>query len=163
MAAGTPQRLPPGTTAGLHEGGDTGAAITRPEGAPDFVYEHGMRRAAPSVRSADVDLAAPAAGAKGNRAGGCGEQGVVAALADVRAGVHLGAPLADDDGTGFHGLAVEGLGPEPLGVGVAAVLGRAAALGLRHVSPPRPRLAPSWPQQPSLDPRSSAPRGGCTS
>src|SRR5215207_1744475 len=87
----------------------------------------------------DVDeLAAPAL-AELHRAGRQGEQRVVAADADVLAGVEARAALADDDRAGVDGRAVEHLHPEALGLGVAAVLGEAGTLGLGHVgSPPQP-------------------------
>ena len=52
------------------------------------------------------------------------------------AGVEAGAALAHDDRAGGDGGAVEHLHAEALGVGVAAVAGGAAALGLRHLEPP---------------------------
>ena len=55
-------------------------------------------------------------GARGQR-----EQRVVAAAADVVAGVEVGAALADDDLAGVDQLAAEALDAEALGVGVAAV------------------------------------------
>ena len=68
-----------------------------------------------------------------------GEQRVVAAAADAAARVEVGAALADDDLAGVDELAAVPLDAEPLGVGVAAVPGGTAALGLRHVSPSRCR------------------------
>src|SRR5438270_471536 len=50
----------------------------------------------------DVDEFAALAGAELDLAGGQGEQGVVAADADVLAGVDPGAALADDDGAGVQ-------------------------------------------------------------
>ena len=50
-----------------------------------------------------------------------GEQRVVAATADVDAGVEVGAALADDDLAGLDDLAAEPLDAEPLGGGVATV------------------------------------------
>src|SRR6266508_3355225 len=41
-------------------------------------------------------------------------------------------PLADDDGAGVDFLTSERLHPEPLGLGVAPILGRAAALLVCH-------------------------------
>src|SRR5205085_6237120 len=80
----------------------------------------------------DVDEAAAAAGAELHLAVGGGEQRVVAAPADVVAGVELGAPLTDDDRAGAHGGAVEDLHPEPLGGRVTPVAGRGRTLLLRH-------------------------------
>ena len=51
-----------------------------------------------------------------------GEQGVVLALADVGAGVDLGAALTDEDVAGEDELPVGPLGSEALGLAVAAVL-----------------------------------------
>ena len=48
-------------------------------------------------------------------AGGRGEQRVVAAAADVDAGMEVGAALADDDLAGLDDLAAEPLDAEPLG------------------------------------------------
>ena len=52
-----------------------------------------------------------------------GEEGEVAALADVLAGMDLGSALADDDGAGLEELAVIRLDAEILRVGVASVAG----------------------------------------
>src|SRR5207302_4860423 len=59
-----------------------------------------------------------------------GKQGVIAASADVVARMEVGAPLANDDGASLHGGAVIDLDPEPLGVAVPPVAGRAAAFRL---------------------------------
>ena len=53
--------------------------------------------------------------------GRLGEQRVVAAAADVDAGVEVRAALADDDLAGLDDLAAEPLDAQPLGVGVATV------------------------------------------
>ena len=50
-----------------------------------------------------------------------GEQGVVAADADVGAGIHLGTALADQDIAGKDLLAAKALYAEALAVGIAAV------------------------------------------
>src|SRR5690606_24383004 len=68
------------------------------------------------------------------RAGGEGEEGVVAAPTDVLAGGDARAALADDDGAGVHDTAVEHLHAEALALGITAVPGGTAALGLRHGS-----------------------------
>src|SRR5581483_4010242 len=81
----------------------------------------------------DVDELAALAGAELDLAGGEGEERVVAADADVLTGVDAGAALADDDGAGVHLAAVEDLHAEPLGLGIAAVPSRTAALGLAHL------------------------------
>ena len=57
-----------------------------------------------------------------------GEQGVVAADAHVHAGVNVGAALTDQDVAGLDKLTIRALGTQALGLGVTAVLGRAAAL-----------------------------------
>ena len=69
----------------------------------------------------DVDRLATALDAELDRAGGRGEQRVVAAAADVDAGMEVGAALADDDLAGLDDLPAEPLDAEPLGVGVATV------------------------------------------
>src|SRR5437667_1534482 len=62
------------------------------------------------------------------------EQRVIAADADVGAGMKLGATLADDDRAGRNGLATEHLHAEHLRLGVAAVPGGTAAFFLCHGS-----------------------------
>ena len=57
-----------------------------------------------------------------------GEQGVVGTLAHVGAGVNVGAALTNKDVAGQNELTVSALGAKALGLGVAAVLGGAAAL-----------------------------------
>ena len=52
---------------------------------------------------------------------GGGEQGVVAADADILAGIHLGAALADDDVARQDLLAAEALHAQALAVRIAAV------------------------------------------
>ena len=47
-----------------------------------------------------------------------GEQGVVAALADIDAGVDMGAPLADQDVAGQDELTVTPLHAQTLGLGI---------------------------------------------
>src|SRR5688572_7129767 len=80
---------------------------------------------------ADVDLAAlELHGAVLQR-----EDRVVAAEADVEAGLKLRAALADDDRAGRHGLAAVGLHAAVLRVAVAAVLGRALSLLMSHNAP----------------------------
>ena len=60
------------------------------------------------------------------------EQRVVAAAADVVAGVEVGAALAEDDLAGLDLLAAEPLHAEALGVGVAAVTAGRRALLVCH-------------------------------
>src|SRR5688572_5936272 len=82
---------------------------------------------------ADVDLAAlELDGAVLER-----EDRVVAAEADVEAGLELGAALADDDRAGADRLAAVRLDAAVLGVAVAAVLRRALTLFMCHVLPQR--------------------------
>src|SRR5574337_270861 len=64
------------------------------------------------------------------------EQGVVAADADVPAGVELGTALAHDDRAGTDRLPAEDLDAEHLGLRIAAIAGRAAALFLCHLDNP---------------------------
>src|SRR3546814_10580142 len=63
---------------------------------------------------------------------GGGEQGVILAHADVLAGMHLGAALADDDIARNDGLAAELLDAEALGLGVATVARGAASFFVCH-------------------------------
>src|SRR5688572_27328188 len=71
----------------------------------------------------DVDQLPPPALAELHLAVDEGEQRVVTAPADVLARVEPGAPLPHDDRAGMHGGTVEGLHPEALGLGIAAVPG----------------------------------------
>src|SRR6185312_12511176 len=82
-----------------------------------------------------LDLAARA-GAEGDHAVRGGEQGVVAADADVGARIHLGAPLADQDVAGEDLLAAEALHAQALAVGIAAVARGAACLFVCHLYSP---------------------------
>ena len=61
-----------------------------------------------------------------------GEQGVVLAHADIRAGVELGAALTHDDGACADQFAAESLHTEHFGLGIAPVSRRAAAFFLCH-------------------------------
>ncbi|SOR27522.1 protein of unknown function [Methylorubrum extorquens] len=61
-----------------------------------------------------------------------GEQGVVLAHADIRAGMPLRAALAHDDVARNHGLGAELLDAEAPAGGVAAVAGRAACFFVCH-------------------------------
>src|SRR4029079_18466744 len=79
-----------------------------------------------------LDLAA-GAGAEGDDAVGSGEQGVIAADADVGARIHLGAALADQDVAGQHLLAAEALDAQPLAVRIAAVARGAACFLVCHL------------------------------
>lgn len=69
---------------------------------------------------------------EGYRAIGKGEEGVVAALLDVLAGMKLRAALSDDDFTGMDDLAAKALHAEALGYGVSAELGGSARFSMRH-------------------------------
>ena len=73
-------------------------------------------------------LAVPAHALKADSAADLGEQGIVAALANVDAGMDMGAALADQDAASQDPLPVGPLGAKALGVAVAAVLGGADAL-----------------------------------
>src|SRR3954451_21514779 len=85
-----------------------------------------------SVARNDVDELAAAALAEPHRPVGGREQRVVAAAADVLAGVEARAALAHDDGAGTNVGTRADLHPEPLGVGITAVPGGRGALLLRH-------------------------------
>ncbi len=60
---------------------------------------------------------------EGNRAVGEGEEGIVAALFDILAGVKLGAALADDDLARVDNLATKALDAKTFGNGVATKFG----------------------------------------
>ncbi len=66
------------------------------------------------------------------------EQRVVAAHADLVAGVKLGAALAHDDVAGDDDLAAVLLHPQPASGAVAAVARRAACLFVCHLEPSSP-------------------------
>ena len=57
-----------------------------------------------------------------------GEQGAVAAAADIHTGVNVGPPLADENVAGQYVLAVGPLGTQALALGITAVLGGTNAL-----------------------------------
>ena len=78
-----------------------------------------------------LDLAAGALAERHDAVGG-GEQGVVAADADILAGIHLGAALTDQDVARQDFLAAEALHAEPLAVGIAAVARGAACFFVCH-------------------------------
>ena len=87
-----------------------------------FTFAYATRtQASEADRPNDVDGLAAALDAELDRTGGRGEQRVVAATADVDAGVEVGAALADEDLAGLDDLAAEPLDAEALGVGVATV------------------------------------------
>src|SRR3984957_1105093 len=88
-------------------------------------------RGAKSVRD-DVDRLAAALLAELHGPRGLREQRVVAATADVDAGVEVGATLANQDLAGLDDLTAEPLDAEPLGVGVATVAGAGCALLVCH-------------------------------
>src|ERR1700722_5978113 len=60
------------------------------------------------------------------------EQRVVLAEADIAARMPLGAALARQDVAGYHAFAAEGLDPEALAVGIAAVARGAACFLMSH-------------------------------
>ena len=82
-----------------------------------------------------LDLAAVALAERDDAVGG-GEQGVVAADADILAGVHLGAALADQDVARQDLLAAEALHAQPLAAGIAAVARGAACFLVCHRTAP---------------------------
>src|SRR6185503_13877038 len=84
----------------------------------------------------DVDVALAVAAAELDRAVDRREHGVVAAQSGACPGIEPRAALADDDRARRHILAGEHLDPEPLRVGVAAVLRGTEALLMRHLPPP---------------------------
>src|SRR5690349_16832028 len=75
-------------------------------------------------------------GAERNDAVGHGEQGMVAADADVLAGAHLGATLANQDVAREDLLAAEALHAQALAVGIAAVTRGAACFFVCHRTTP---------------------------
>src|SRR3954465_8081439 len=102
---------------------------------PPVPFDSFPRCGAASLRGQhlDVDDLPAAARAEAHRPGLEGEEGVVAATADVHAGVEVRSALADDDLAGLDDLAAEALDPEVLCVGVTTVAGRARALLVCHV------------------------------
>lgn len=92
--------------------------------------------------SDDVDDLAAALRAELHRTGGQREQRVVAATADVHAGVEVGAALTDDDLAGVDLLAAEALDAEALSVGITTVTGGACALLCAMSWSPRSYLMP---------------------
>src|SRR5690606_39446479 len=62
----------------------------------------------------DVDQAALIAPAETHRAGGQGEESVVASPSDIYTGVDPGSALAHDHGAGVDGFTIEHLGSESL-------------------------------------------------
>ena len=57
-----------------------------------------------------------------------GEQGIIGADTDIHTGMDVSAALANQNVAGLDELTISALGTQALGVGVTAVLGRAAAL-----------------------------------
>ena len=89
-----------------------------------------MKRLIDRVDVDEASLAAPVLVADDAR--DFGKQGVVAAAADVQAGLDGRAALADEDGAPRHELAVEAFAAEALAVAVASVLGAAACFFMGH-------------------------------
>ena len=87
-----------------------------------------------ATRREDVDEPAAAAVAELHHAVGGGEERVVAAPADVLAGVELRAALADDDRAGGDGRCRRTPSRRGAGRGVTAVAGGRGTLLLRHVA-----------------------------
>src|SRR5262249_8960378 len=81
----------------------------------------GTRASARRRRLDRNEGAAQRAAMEADAAVGRGEQGMVAAHADIAAGMHLGAALADQDVAGDHGLAAVLLDPEAPAGSIAAV------------------------------------------
>jgi hypothetical protein len=79
-----------------------------------------------------IDVDAPVAAVEADVAVGEGEEGVIAAHADVIAGVELGAALADEDGAGGNELAAVTFHAETLAVAVAAVACRSLTFFMCH-------------------------------
>src|SRR4051794_9296205 len=110
-----------------------GAPGGAPAAAGQFVSRDPLLGGGVRVRQ-DRDDAPTAAGLEVDDAGRLGEQRVVLAHADALAGLEARAALADEDLAAGDDLAGEDLDPEELGVRVAAVLGGAEALLMRHAS-----------------------------
>jgi hypothetical protein len=99
--------------------------------APDLLTDEGEPKLAPVEklvvvgqllrRNHDVDDLAAALLTELDCTGSEGEQRVVAATANVGAGVEVGAALAKDDLARLDDLAAEALNAEVLGVGIATV------------------------------------------
>ena len=95
----------------------------------------GCHRADPGLgnrggRGVDVD--APVAAIEADVPVGKGEEGVVAAHADVVTGVEFGAALADEDGASENELAAEALHAKTLAMTVAAVACRSLSFFMCH-------------------------------
>src|SRR3712207_6102252 len=121
---------PPRTTKRASSMNCNGARDPRYERSGRGLFKQGLLQHAhhaPATAAAEAYLAADLR-----------EEGIIRALADVRAGVHLRPPLADDDAAGTHPLAAVGLDAEPLALRVAAVARRTAALFMSHQIPPKP-------------------------
>ena len=85
-----------------------------------------------AVRPWVRDAAGVAVAFHGHHAVDQGEQSIVAAGADIRAGLEAGAPLPDDDGAGGYGVTGELLEAQPLRVAVPPVAGAADAFLMSH-------------------------------
>jgi hypothetical protein len=97
-----------------------------------------LRGSAPALARDDDHPATAAPHAELDRAGGEGEQRVVATATDVGAGVEVRAALAHDDLAGADDLAAEALDAQALGVAVATVPGAGSTLLVCHaVTSPR--------------------------
>src|SRR5665213_535506 len=92
-----------------------------------------VRREVSDLGGDDVDDLATALAAELDRTGGEGEQGVVAATADVDAGVEVGAALADEDLARTDDLTTEALHAEALRVRVTTVASGARSLFVCHL------------------------------
>ena len=79
-----------------------------------------------------IDVNAPVAAVEADVAVGEGEEGVIAAHADVIAGVEFGAALTDEDGAGGDELTAVAFHAEALAVTVAAVTCRSLTFFMCH-------------------------------
>src|SRR5918994_3874378 len=114
------------------------------DGAPSPFRESSGALLGGNLARDDRHVRAPApAGTEPDLAFNQREQRVIAAQADVVAGVPARAPLADDDVAGNDVLAAELLHAEPLARRVAAVARAAPGFLVRHLVSPRSRLRPA--------------------
>jgi hypothetical protein len=80
----------------------------------------------------DVDFLASSAVLESDDAVSQGEQGIVAAYANVQSWQDTGSALADEDIAGHHGLAAEFFDSEALGFGITTVSGGALTFFMCH-------------------------------
>jgi len=97
--------------------------------------ERGPSRAWPGLGGRGgrgIDVNAPIAAVKADVAVGKGEEGVIAAHADIGAGVKLRAALTNEDGAGEDELSAKAFYAETLAVAVAAVACRSLTFFMCH-------------------------------